>query len=165
METTYDSEIEQITQSIFSTMLNIDLMRIEEPAPTHPESLVAVVQISGHWMGSAVLAMSPEVARESTAAMLKLSCEELGEEDLKEVAGELVNMIGGNLKSVLPGPSFLSLPTIIAGNEFGLRVQHAVVINDVALRSERGSLRVRLYEKVSDAAIQPVDATLASTPA
>ena len=34
MKTTYDSAIEQIARSIFSTMLHIDLVPVEEPAPT-----------------------------------------------------------------------------------------------------------------------------------
>jgi chemotaxis protein CheX len=147
METTYDSVIEQIVQSIFSTMLNINLVRVEEPAPSDHESLLAAVQIAGQWTGSAVLALSFEVASESAAAMLKLPLKEVTEADRKDVAAEIVNMIGGNLKSVLPGPSFLSLPTIIAGHDLDLQVHHAELIDDVVLRTESGSLRIRLYAK------------------
>ena len=33
METTYDSVIEQIVQSIFSTMLNAELVRVDDSQP------------------------------------------------------------------------------------------------------------------------------------
>ncbi len=151
METTYDNAIEQIAQSIYSTMLNIDLARAEEPMSSDKESLLAAIQIAGEWTGSVVLDLSPEVARESAAAMLQLSSQGVSDADLKDVAAELVNMIGGNLKSILPGPSFLSLPTVVSGHEFGLEVHDAQLMDDVVLRSASGSLRVRLYVRVPTA--------------
>ena len=45
----------------------------------------------------------------------KCHAADVTEVDQQDVASELVNMIGGNLKSLLPGPSFLSLPTIVSG--------------------------------------------------
>ena len=36
-------------------------------------------------------------------------------EDVADAVGELVNMIGGNVKSLMPGPSTLSLPLVRAG--------------------------------------------------
>jgi chemotaxis protein CheX len=143
--TTYESVIEQIAQSIYSTMLDIDLTRIETPAPPCQESLLAVVQISGQWMGSVVLALSPEVARASAAAMLQIADEDVTDADRQDVAAELVNMVGGNLKSLLPGPSFLSLPTVVAGREFGVQVHDAELIDDVVMISESGPLRICLY--------------------
>jgi chemotaxis protein CheX len=143
METTYDCVIEEIVQSIFSTMLDIDLARVD--APSDRESLMASAQIAGEWMGSAVLSMSPEVSRASAAAMLRMAEDEVTDADRKDVAAELANMIGGNLKSVLPGPSFLSLPTIIAGENLGLYVHNAELLEDVALASAAGVLRVRLF--------------------
>jgi len=133
-------------------MLSIELVRVEEPAPSDQESLLAAVQISGQWMGSAVLVLSPEFASESAAAMLQLPIQEVTEADRKDVAAELANMIGGNLKSFLPGPSFLSLPTIIAGHDFGLQVHDAELLDDVVLKAESGSLSIRLYAKVPELA-------------
>jgi len=37
------------------------------------------------------------------------------DEDVADAVGELVNMIGGNVKSLMPGPSVLSLPVVAAG--------------------------------------------------
>jgi len=149
MTTTYDCVIEQIVQSIFSTMLEMDLVRAEEISPTDDESLLAAIQIAGEWMGSVVLQLSTDVARESTAAMLQLENSEVTEGDRRDVAAELVNMIGGNLKSLLPGPSFLSLPTIVSGRDIGFQVQDAELVENVALTSRTGSVFVRVYSKAS----------------
>lgn len=150
MDSHFDNVIEQIAQSIYATMLNIDLVRSDEPASQDRESLLATVQIAGAWVGSVVLTLSPELALASSAAMFKVAAQDVTAADRQEVAAELVNMIGGNLKSLLPGPSFLSLPTIVAGREFGLQVHDATLLDDVVLKADRGSLRVHLYAKLPE---------------
>lgn len=150
MQTSYENVIEEITQSIFSTMLNIELIRDEVPPPPDRNLLLTAIQIAGEWTGSVVLGLSPELACEAASAMLEIPLQEVAQTDLGDVAAELVNMVGGNLKSLLPGPSYLSLPTIIAGSDFGMQVHQAIKLEDVILRSAAGSLRVRLYTKNLD---------------
>src|SRR3954454_13702849 len=108
----YDNLIEQIVQSIFSTMLHAELVRIDELQAPSRDSLLATVQISGQWLGSVVISLSPDAARATAAAMLNIAPDDATDADQQEVAAELVNMIGGNLKSLLPAPSFLSIPTV-----------------------------------------------------
>ncbi len=148
MDITYSDYIEPVVQSVFSTMLNQDLVRVDEPTLADQQSLIATIHISGQWMGSVVLALSPEVARVSAATMLQIAEEECTESDKQEVAAELANMVGGNLKSLLPGPSFLSLPTIVTGHDFELRMHDTQLLDDVILAGEAGALRVRLYSQI-----------------
>ena len=150
MQTSYENVIEEITQSIFLTMLNIELIRDDVPPPADHELLLTSIQIAGEWTGSVVLGLSPELAVEAASAMLEIPVQEVAQSDLGDVAAELVNMVGGNLKSLLPGPSYLSLPTIIAGSDFGMQVHQAIKLEDVSLRSAAGTLRVRLYTKNLD---------------
>lgn len=147
MTATYDQELEQIVQSVFATMLNLDVLRVDEPASPAEDWLLATVNIAGAWTGTAVLALSQSLAVEAAAAMLPTPSPEVGLADQQEVAAELVNMIGGNLKSLLPGPSFLSLPTIVSGRAFGLQVHDAELLDDLVLAGEAGCLRVRLYAR------------------
>lgn len=149
MANTYDCVIEQIVQSIFSTMLDMEAVRTEDVASLDDNSLLAAIQIAGAWTGSVVLHLSVELASNSAAAMLQMPSSEITEEDRREVAAELVNMIGGNLKSLLPGPSFLSLPTIVIGQDIEVQIQDAEMVDDVALISGSGSARVRVYTKTS----------------
>ena len=100
-------------------------------------------------MGSVVLGLSPQLARDAAAAMLQLPAESVTIADQQDVAAELANMIGGNLKSLLPGPSFLSLPTIVAGHDIDLHVHHAELLEDVVLMSSTGPIHVRLYAQMS----------------
>jgi len=141
--------ISQIVQTIFATMLKMEMVEAGDAAPSDNDSLLAAVQIAGEWTGSVILSLPPEVARAASAAMLQMPLDEVTDEDRRDIAAELANMVGGNLKSVLPGPSFLSLPTIVSGREFGMHVHDAQLLDDVVLTAEPGSIRVRIYERVA----------------
>jgi chemotaxis protein CheX len=43
----------------------------------------------------------------------------LDDEDVADAVGELANMIGGNIKGLMPGPSVLTLP-VVASGRFGV---------------------------------------------
>jgi chemotaxis protein CheX len=57
--------------------------------------------------------MASEVTRRMLA--LEESDGAVSDADVADAVGELVNMIGGNVKSLMPGPSALSLPVVAAG--------------------------------------------------
>lgn len=73
----------------------------------------AAVTVSGKWEAMVTVELSAGLADEVTRRMLGGS--ELTEEDIADAVGELVNMIGGNVKSLMPGPSTLSLPMVTSG--------------------------------------------------
>jgi chemotaxis protein CheX len=148
MNATYVSEIEQIVQMIFETMLSMTVQRVDdEPAEQH--RLLGTIQVTGDNALSLVLSVSEGVARTGTANMLAMTPAEVTDEDQRDVVAELTNMIGGNFKSVIPGSNFLSLPTVVEGRDLGLQVPGAELIDDVVLVCESGSLRVRLFAQTS----------------
>ena len=157
MVATYDDVIEQIAQSVFATMLELELVRVDAAALPESDLLLAAVHIVGQWTGSVVLALSQPVAVSAAARMLRMPEDDVVEADKKDVASELANMIGGNLKSLLPSPSFLSLPTIVSGRDFGLQVRDAESLDDVVLACEAGPIQVMLFAK--RAAVATVAAT------
>lgn len=76
----------------------------------------AAVTIAGEWQGVVTVEVAEVVARRLTAGMLAIPSEdEVTDGDVADAVGELVNMVGGNLKSLMPGPSVLSLPSVAAG--------------------------------------------------
>ena len=71
------------------------------------------VSISGAWTGHVVYASSALAARKAAAAFMAVGPEEVSQEDLSDVLGELANIVGGNVKAMLPAGCFLSLPTVV----------------------------------------------------
>jgi chemotaxis protein CheX len=73
----------------------------------------AAVTVTGAWEGMISVELPASMAEEVCRRMLGV--EETQDEDVADAVGELVNMIGGNVKSLMPGPSVLSLPVVAAG--------------------------------------------------
>lgn len=147
MNATYVSEIEQIVQMIFDTMLSTSIV-CTESEEIEQHRLLGTIQITGAKPVSIVLSVSDGVARAVSATMLQMNAEYVSEEDQRDVVAELTNMIGGNLKSLIPGASFLSLPTVVAGRDLGLQVPGAEKIDDVLMQTSDGTLRVCLYAQL-----------------
>lgn len=147
MNTTFSCQIEEITQCIFATMLNMEMQRVDETESEGSDKLLATIQITGESPCSVVLGLSKGTARASAAAMLQMADADVTDADERDVAAELVNMIGGNLKSLLPSPSYLSLPTVVAGTDVQLQVSGAELVDHVTLECSAGLLRVRRYAR------------------
>ncbi len=77
-----------------------------------PEAPVgASISIAGGWNGSLVLRISRRLAEHVAARLFLLPDGSATDADVLDVLGEIVNVVGGNVKALLPGPNRLSLPT------------------------------------------------------
>jgi chemotaxis protein CheX len=83
------------------------------PGPEREHGWSAAVTVSGAWSGQVTVEISAAAAVAVTSVML--ATEDVGAEDVTDAVGELVNMVGGNVKSLIDGPGQLSLPVVAAG--------------------------------------------------
>jgi chemotaxis protein CheX len=77
-------------------------------------AIVASVDIAGDNPASVEVACSLPFAHEVAASMFALPEDELDERSVHDAVGELVNIIGGNVKSLLEGATTLTLPFLRA---------------------------------------------------
>ena len=82
-----------------------------------PSEVHSSVSITGSWTGHVVYASSNAAARRAAAAFLAMEADEVSQEDLSDVLGELANIVGGNVKAMLPPGCFLSLPQVVLAPE------------------------------------------------
>jgi two-component system chemotaxis response regulator CheY len=83
------------------------------PAPLPADVLSAWVEVVGPWTGAVVITMGRRAAAELTRCLLGAHAPEvLEEEDVVDALGEMANVVGGNVKGVLPAPSVLGLPEV-----------------------------------------------------
>jgi chemotaxis protein CheX len=80
-----------------------------------PSAVSASVSLTGAWHGHVVVTCSTRAARSATAAFMAMESDEVGEEDMVDVMGELANIVGGNVKSMLPAATLVSLPQVVTG--------------------------------------------------
>lgn len=114
MDPTSDHII-SLTEQVWESIIGLPLLP-EAPAPAGSDLAVqSCVQITGGWEGTVVVRATRELARTITETMFGMDAGEAAQEDIDDAVGEVANMIGGNVKSLVPGPSQLSLPAVVVG--------------------------------------------------
>lgn len=102
--------VSELTRFVWDTVLGLGAE--EAPPSTVEGDFVTSVDISGAWEGTVSISFPARLARRVAAAMLACNEDETTPSEIRDVVGELANMVGGNMKGVLPGPSKLSLPRV-----------------------------------------------------
>ncbi len=90
-----------------------------------PSEVHSSVSITGSWSGHVVYASSAAAARKAAAAFLAMDAGAVSPEDLSDVLGELANILGGNVKAMLPAGCFLSLPQVVLAPDAATRYPNA----------------------------------------
>jgi chemotaxis protein CheX len=90
-----------------------------------PSQVHSSVSITGSWAGHVVYASSTAAARRAAAAFLAMEVDEVSQEDISDVLGELANIVGGNVKAMLPPGALLSLPQVVLAPESAARYPSA----------------------------------------
>ena len=70
--------------------------------------------------------------------------DDLVDDDVRDVLGELANMIGGNLKSVLSRGIQLSMPSVVDGSNYSLRICGAEVRALLSFQCAEGIIWIRV---------------------
>ena len=111
----------EIAEQAWLALVGEDEVLVPLPAPLPARTLSSWVEIAGPWTGVVVLTTGCDTAAELTRALLGPHAPEvLEDEDIDDALGELANVVGGNVKAVLPGPSVLGLPEVGTAPEPGL---------------------------------------------
>lgn len=112
-------QILAISQDVFAAMIDggetIVFERFGDVSePTDPIVAWVDMTIGGLGIGArAVVRTERVVADELTRALLMMEpTEAVGPEDLVDAFGEIANVVGGNVKSLLAAHAVLSLPTV-----------------------------------------------------
>ena len=110
--------------------------------------LTGCIQITGAFRGAVVLIVPRSVARTAAAAMFALDEAGIGADEERDAIGELTNMIGGHVKSMVAGPSFLALPAVVPGQDHCLDASRLQLLAEQAIVCPGGRFMVRVLEDV-----------------
>jgi len=108
----FENEIKEYAEFAWST-LDFKITPSSGQLDENTGNLVtANIQISGDWQGIVVLVMEHDLAQHLAIKMFSLEKEQVTDEEISDSASEMMNIIGGNLKSMLPQPNQLGLPIV-----------------------------------------------------
>ena len=111
-----------------------------------PSEVHSSVSISGSWTGHLVYASSTLAARRAAGAFLAMEPDEVSEEDMSDVLGELANIVGGNVKAMLPPGALLSLPQVALAPESSARYPNTERIGGVYGLGEGEPVSISMWQ-------------------
>jgi CheY-specific phosphatase CheX len=143
--------INEVVAEVWDSMLGVSIEAVAEgDAPedgdVDQEGISGLIQISGRWNGSVVLACARALAIELTQAMFAMEDEEPGPEEIRDAFGELTNMVGGRLKNEVGEPSQLSLPQVIEGEGYEEHLTPGRCMRNLSFDCLGKSLQVKIFE-------------------
>jgi chemotaxis protein CheX len=115
-----EATVRGITEEAWSALVGDEEFLVPLPGGLPDDAVSSWVEIVGPWNGAVVLTCGRSTAAELTRCMLAEHAPPvLDGEDIEDALGELANVVGGNVKAVLPGPSVLGLPDVGSAPEPG----------------------------------------------
>ena len=125
-----DSDIDQVTSTAFELMLGLEIQRNHHPLQQvrTVQYVTGCVHISGAWGGSMTVACTEHLARKATAIMFASEEAAVSDEEIQDAVGELSNIIAGNIKGLYDGNCSVSLPVVVSGVDYDLRVPGTTLV-------------------------------------
>jgi len=115
----------EATMDIFSSMVMMDIT-VKEIMTDHgqlQDSITGMIGLAGTHKGVLAVHFPYTVAMAITSSFLMMDVEEINE-DVHDAVGEIANMLGGNVKTILSEKGRdidLSLPSTIAGSQYSFQ--------------------------------------------
>ena len=108
-----EATVRGIADETWLTLLGTDEVLVPMPGEEPEDAVSAWVEVTGPWRGAVVLTCGRTTAEELSRTLLDGPVDEpVGYEDMADAMGELANVVGGNIKALLPAPSLLGLPDV-----------------------------------------------------
>jgi len=145
----YRSQIAGITASIYDTMLHVTVRPVDHAAGDSPGAFTAAIYYAGAWQGALLLECSAEQAIDWASRLMSLD-PPVSLNDARDGLGELTNVIAGNLKPVLPPGIGISMPTVVQGSDYRLRICGGNLFERLEFEDDLGRFRVTLVEVIAD---------------
>jgi chemotaxis protein CheX len=140
-------ELAQIVKYVFQTMLCLEASESDQPLIPDANRLTATIYLAGDWKGALALECGRNEACAFAARFVSMDAPEIVDDVVRDVLGELLNMIGGNLKCVLAGGLKLSMPSVVDGADQSLRVCRAGVRERVVFKCIEGVFSIAVLRE------------------
>jgi hypothetical protein len=134
-------DVWQIVADVWQSLLGQQAAQVEH-AFGLDGTLTGSVDVRGDWTGLVTVTLPRRAADAVTRSMLGFdAADEVMDEDVRDAVGELANVIGGNVKALVPRPARLGLPRIVSG----LAPTHAQLVCRVGVEWSGQVARVAVW--------------------
>jgi len=141
------NELAQIVESVVGTMMGLEVNESGTPWFSSSDRLTATVHLTGQWNGAIVLECNQLQARRFASRFLSIDPCDIADDVVRDVLGELANMIGGNLKCVLMRGMRLSMPSVVDGSDYYMPICGSEIRERLAFRCARNDFWVTVLNQ------------------
>jgi chemotaxis protein CheX len=132
----------QIVDSVFTTMMGLKVTLCDASWQPSGDRLTSFVQLNGEWNGAVFLDCTRRQACQFAGRILAMAAPDDVDDNVRDVLGELASMIGGNLKCGIATGVSLSMPTVMEGRNYDMRICGSQVQERIALDCADGNFWV-----------------------
>lgn len=140
-------DVAAIVQEVWSSMLGLEIEPIAGKDAVTGPAIAGSVGVTGASDCLIAVEMDQSTAKLIGAAMFMMGVDEISMSDVTDAVGELTNMVGGNIKSLLPEPSTLSLPVVAQGKSPTLRVPGGKPLLEASYVSDGFPLNLTVWNR------------------
>ncbi len=141
-------QVPLIVGDVFFAMLGVPVVPHPSPEPSDEEILTGSVFFVGGWNGGVSIEMGLSQAIRLTRCLNTAASPSGFDDDVRDAIGELANMVGGNLKASLPSGTHLSVPAVVRGTDYKLRMCGVAEITAFGFSTDWGPFWVRVVHVI-----------------
>jgi hypothetical protein len=125
------SEQSRIVAEVFGVMADIVVEPANDPWPPGEELVTAAIYFTEPWKGAMVLECVLPLAYEFTVRVMSVPMPTSVDADVCDSMGELVNMIAGNFKALMPAETGISIPSVERGRDYVLQMRGSKTLSQI----------------------------------
>jgi hypothetical protein len=138
------SDQARIAGEVFGVMADIVVEPSDKPWPPSGELVTAAIYFTDPWKGAMVLECVLPLAFEFTARLMSVPLPTTVDADVCDSLGELVNMIAGNFKALMPPQTGISIPSVVKGRDYILQLRGSKTLSQIVCETELGEFCLTL---------------------
>jgi CheY-specific phosphatase CheX len=135
-----------IALQVFLVMANMDIAPASAHTSTGEQVIASILRFSDPSKGTMLLECTPSLAYAFTARLMQVPTPESLDDDVRDAMGELANMIGGNLKGLMPEETCVSTPLVLGEADRQKLLQNNHPLSRVCMAGLDGHLCMILLE-------------------
>jgi len=144
-------DVVTVVHDVFASLLGLEVSSNDgvSPEPSSSRKVSTTVGITGDWNGTLTMECDCDTACLLASSMLGTEPDSSMNDDVKDVLGEIVNILAGNVKGTLPGRSRLSLPLIVEGNDYHVGVLNGKELMRKSLSCQGNSVTISVVVRAT----------------
>jgi len=138
------AEQSRIVGEVFGVMVDIVAEPTTAPWPPSEELVTATIYFTEPWKGAMMIECVLPLAFEFTSRLMSVPLPTAVDADVCDSMGELVNMIAGNLKALMPPDTGISIPSVVRGRDYILQLRGSKTLSQIVFATEAGQFCLTL---------------------